>query len=153
MPAGPLPLFEGGRRRRLPRAFLWMHLFALMRSCRFCGVFSSCQASARLTATASTCARMPCCSRKLSKVDPLWSPPFRVFLGFIGLALVPGVATAYTSATSRSKLGFFSAWSFRATPQAVAMRSNIVSECPAYSASSRRAITDCVVPTFLASSA
>src|SRR5947207_9528024 len=59
----------------------------------------------------------------------------------------------YTSATSRSKFGFFSAWSFRATPQAVAIRSSIVSECPLYSASSRRAITDCVVPTFLASSA
>src|SRR5216110_2347869 len=32
----------------------------------------------------------------------------------------------YTSATSRSKLGFFSARSFKATPQAVAMRSSIV---------------------------
>ncbi len=53
----------------------------------------------------------------------------------------------YTSATSRSKFGFFSAWSFRATPQAVAMRSRIVSECPLYSPSSRRAITDYVVPT------
>ena len=62
-------------------------------------------------------------------------------------------ACHYTSATSRSKFGFFSAWSFRATPQAVAMRSSIASECPVYSASSRRAITDCVVPTFLASSA
>src|ERR1700730_6585688 len=62
-------------------------------------------------------------------------------------------ACHYTSATSRSKFGFFSAWSFKATPQAVAIRSSIVSECPVYSASSRRAITDCVVPTFLASSA
>jgi hypothetical protein len=58
-----------------------------------------------------------------------------------------------TNATSRSELGLFSAWSFRATPQAVATRSIIMSECPAYSASSRRAITDCVVRIFLASSA
>jgi hypothetical protein len=34
----------------------------------------------------------------------------------------------YSSATARSKLGFFSAWSFRAALQAVAMRSSIVSE-------------------------
>ena len=67
------------------------------------------------------------------------------------LGILP-VAATYTSATSRSKFGFFSAWSFRATPQTVAIRSSILSECPEYSASSRRAITDCVVPTFLASS-
>jgi hypothetical protein len=51
-------------------------------------------------------------------------------------------------ATSRSKCGFFSARSLRATPQAVAIRWSIVTECPAYSASPNRAITDCVVPTF-----
>ena len=34
-------------------------------------------------------------------------------------------------------------------PQTAAMRSSIVSEWPVYSASSRRAITDCVVPNLL----
>jgi hypothetical protein len=42
------------------------------------------QASTRLMATASTSSRMPSCSRKLSKVDPLWSAMFRFFLDFIG---------------------------------------------------------------------
>ena len=50
------------------------------------------------------------------------------------------------------EIRLFSAWSLRATPQTAAIRSSIVSECPVYSASSKRAITDCVVPTFLASS-
>src|SRR5260370_32807316 len=43
---------------------------------------SSCHASTRLIATASTSSRMPAASRKLWKVDPVWSIFFRFFLGF-----------------------------------------------------------------------
>lgn len=34
------------------------------------------------------------CSKKLSKVAPLWSVSFRFFLGFIGIPLVAGSAVA-----------------------------------------------------------
>src|SRR5260370_36465895 len=53
---------------------------------------SSCRASTRLMATASTSSRMPSASRKLSKVEPLWSIFFRFFRAFIAfpfLLLLP----------------------------------------------------------------
>jgi hypothetical protein len=48
---------------------------------------SACHASTRLIATASTSSRIPSCSRKLSKVDPLWSACFRFFRGFIAVSV------------------------------------------------------------------
>src|SRR5437870_11513539 len=49
---------------------------------------SSCQASTRLIATASTSSRIPSCSRKLLKVDPLWSVLLRFFLTFITVPFI-----------------------------------------------------------------
>src|SRR5260370_39286549 len=49
---------------------------------------SSCHARTRLIATASTSSRMPSASRKLSKVDPLWSI-FFFFLAFIAIPFAP----------------------------------------------------------------
>jgi hypothetical protein len=53
--------------------------------CCFCIACSSCQASTRLIATASTSSLIPSCSRKLSKLEPLWSIVLRFFLTLIAL--------------------------------------------------------------------
>src|SRR5579863_3315854 len=49
---------------------------------------SSCQASTRLTATASTSSLMPSSSRNLSKVEPLWLDGLRFFFAFIRFHLL-----------------------------------------------------------------
>ena len=54
------------------------------------------------------------------------------FFSQLGRRQAGAASATYTSATSRLKLGFFCAWSFKATPQTAAMRSSIVSECPVY---------------------
>jgi hypothetical protein len=54
----------------------------------FCCSFmacSSCHASTRLIATASTSSRIPSSSRKLSTVEPLWFVLLRFFLTLIGV--------------------------------------------------------------------
>src|SRR5213080_835511 len=58
--------------------------------CRFISC-SNCQARTRLVATASTSSRIPCSSRKLSKVEPLKSRRLRVpffFIGFLSRAFL-----------------------------------------------------------------
>src|SRR5216683_3954909 len=64
--------------------------------CRSRMACSSCHASTRLMATASTSSRIPSLSRKLSKVEPLWSIFLRFFLAFMGVFVGGGELELFT---------------------------------------------------------
>ena len=87
--------FRGSSKRSscdlLVRSCLAIVCFVFRCACMAC---SSCHASTRLMATASTSSRIPSSSRKLSNVEPLWFVLPRLFLTFIG---VPFDACPYYS--------------------------------------------------------
>ncbi len=55
--------------------------------CCPCMACSSCQASIRLIAMASTSPRTPSCSGNVSKVEPQWSVPLRFLLTFTSVSV------------------------------------------------------------------
>jgi hypothetical protein len=75
--------------------------------CCFRIACASCQARTRLMATASTSSRIPSSSRKLSKVDPLWSTRLRLFFAFIP---IPFGASFYCSSPAPNRRPAFSAF-------------------------------------------
>src|SRR5205807_5502555 len=94
--------FRGSSKRSSCDRLVWSSLaMACLVFRSFLLAFSNCQARTRLTATASTSPRMPSSSRKLSKLDPLWSKILSLIL-----ALIRGPFHAYLVTSSQLQVLF-----------------------------------------------